>query len=168
MCTMKYLARLLLALVALGGHWTAHAQDRTTADQQIVLKQLQTEQRAIYASNLGLTDEESRAFWPIYDEYETAIKKVIDARVELLNDYAARYRTLSDEEARAMLGRIWQAEQDALKIRRRYSSKVRAVLPGAKALRYVQLQARIDNVLMGRILSLVPLAPITDELSRGS
>lgn len=37
-----------------------------------------TGKRAVYVQVLGLTDEESRAFWPVHDEYEAKVKKVDD------------------------------------------------------------------------------------------
>lgn len=152
------IAMLLLALATIGAPCVAQTQDTTAVDQQVVLARLATNQRAVYALNLGLTDGESKAFWPIYDKYEADIKKVTDQRLELLNEYAGKYRTLSDTDAEAMLARIWSSEHEALRVRQKYAKQVQKVLPGVKALRYVQLQARIDNLLLGRVMSQVPLA----------
>ncbi|MCM2311118.1 MAG: hypothetical protein NDI84_06900 [Steroidobacteraceae bacterium] len=149
---------LALALATIAPPCIAVTGDDSSVDQQIALKQLETDQRAVYALNLGLTDAESRAFWPIYDEYATTIKKVTDQRLQLLNEYAAKYQTLSDADAEAMLAKLWRSEQESLRIRRLYAKKVQEVLPAVKALRYVQLQARIDYALQGRVISLVPLA----------
>jgi hypothetical protein len=150
---------LTLALATFASPSVAQqSQDGTRADQQIVLKRLETDQRAAYALNLGLTADESKVFWPIYDQYEADMKKVTDQRLALLNEYAGKYRTLSGDDATAMLATFWKCEQEALKVRQRHSKQVQAVLPAVKALRYVQLQARIDNHLVGRVLSQVPLA----------
>ena len=48
------------------------------ADEQILLKQVMTDKRAVYANNLEMTGTESAAFWPVYDEYEAKIKKLDD------------------------------------------------------------------------------------------
>ena len=148
---------LLLSMVAFPS--LAQTQESVKADEQIAVKQLETNQRAVYALHLGLTDEESQVFWPIYDAYEAEIKKVTDQRLELLDRYADRYRTLSDADAEDMLEKLWQSEHEALRVRERYARKVRKILPGVKALRYVQLQAGIDNSQLSRVMSLVPLAP---------
>lgn len=151
---------LALALAfALTAHpCVADTTDRSMIDQQIVIKQIETDQRSLYALNLGLTEQESRAFWPIYDEYESAIKKVTDRRLALLNEFAGKYHQLTDADAESLLARLWESEQESLRIRQRYARKVQQVLPGVKALRYVQVQARIENALMGKFISLVPLA----------
>ena len=136
----------------------AQAQESVKADEQIILKQIQTDRRAVYAMNLELTDQESKAFWPVYDEFEAAMKKVTDARLELLNQYAAKYDALNDADAKQLLGRRMQLDKEAFTLRQKYAKKVQQVLPSVKALRYVQLQDRIDNVLAGNMYSLIPLA----------
>ena len=153
---MRFALLALALLVATP--WTVQAQDSIKTDEQIIIKQIQTDRRAVYAQNLALTEDQGRVFWPIYDEYEAAAKKVTDARLELLNDYAARYAALTDADADAMLATRMKLDQDALAIRQKYAKKVRKALPGVKALRYVQLQDRIDNILAGQAFALIPLA----------
>ena len=43
------------------------------ADEQILLQQVMSDRRAVYAANLGLTDSECRACWPFYDVYEAKV-----------------------------------------------------------------------------------------------
>jgi hypothetical protein len=152
------IATLALAVVAFASPMIVHAQDSTRADEQIIIKQVQTDRRAVYAANLNLTDEESKAFWPIYDEYEGAIKKVADKRLALLDQYAAKYDSLTNEDADAMLAERMKLDKEYLAIRQKYAKKVQKALPSVKALRYVQLQDRIDNMLASNIYSLIPLA----------
>jgi hypothetical protein len=156
---MRFLS--LAFVIALGTVATpglAVAQEGVKADEQIIIKQIQTDRRAVYAQNLELTEQESKAFWPIYDEFEGAMKKITDARLELLNEYAEKYDALNDADAKQMLGRRLQLDQQAFALRQKYAKKVEKVLPSVKALRYVQLQDRIDNLLAGNMYSLIPLA----------
>jgi hypothetical protein len=151
------LASLALALVVAAPHVTL-AQSSVKADEQIILKQIQTDRRAVYTQNLNLTEEESKAFWPIYDEYEAAMKKVTDARLELLDQYAAKYDALTDADANGMLATRLKLDNEAFTLRQKYAKKVQKALPSVKALRYVQLQDRIDNILAGNMYSLIPIA----------
>ena len=147
---------VVVAAVATPG--LAFAQEGVKADEQILIKQIQTDRRTIYAQNLELTEQESKAFWPIYDEFESASKKITDARLELLNQYAEKYDALTDADARQMLGRRMELDKQAFTLRQKYAKKVQQALPSVKALRYVQLQDRIDNLLAGNMYSLIPLA----------
>jgi hypothetical protein len=151
-------ASFALALAMLADPHVALAQDSVKADEQILIKQIQTDRRAVYAQNLGLTDDESKAFWPIYDEYEAAMKKVTDARLELLDQYAARYDALTDADAKDMLATRNKLDTEAFTLRQKYAKKVQQAIPSVKALRYVQLQDRIDNVIAGNLYTLIPIA----------
>ena len=149
---------LAIAAAAVATPGPAAAQEGVKADEQIIISQIQTDRRAVYAQNLELTEQESKAFWPIYDEFEGAMKKVTDARLELLNQYAEKYDALGEADAKQMLGRRLELDKQAFALRQKYAKKVQQVLPNVKALRYVQLQDRIDNILAGNMYSLIPLA----------
>lgn len=128
------------------------------ADEQILLQQVMTDRRAVYAANLGLTDSESRAFWPIYDEYEAKVKKLNDRFLDLVNRYVADYEKLTDAEAAGMLKEKMAIEKDRMALKQAYTKKVAKVLPAKKALRYAQIETRIDNMLRRDVYGLIPLA----------
>lgn len=152
------IASLALALVVAASPLVSNAQQGVKADEQIVIKQVQTDRRAILSANLGLTEEESRVFWPIYDQYEQDMKKVTDQRLAMLDEYAAKYETLTDADADGLLKTRYKLDEQSTAIKVKYAKKVQKALPSTKALRYVQLQDRIDNVIAGELLSLIPMA----------
>jgi Spy/CpxP family protein refolding chaperone len=117
-----------------------------------------TDKRSVYAKNLGLTESESRAFWPIYDEYEAAAKKLDDRFLENLNNFANKYDTLTDVDAKAVLKEKMAIEKDRMALKQKYTAKVAKVLPPKKALRYAQIETRVETVLRSNVYSLIPLA----------
>lgn len=139
----------------------AHAQDATAgtkADEQILLKQVMTDKRAVYAENLGLTESESAAFWPIYDEYEAKVKKLDDDFLKLVDSFANKYDTLTDDEAAKMLKTKLSIEKQRAALKQTYTMKIAKVLPAKKALRYAQLETRIEIMVRSRVYGLIPLA----------
>jgi hypothetical protein len=152
------IASLALALVVAASPLVSNAQQSVKADEQVVIKQVQTDRRAVLAANLQLTEAESRAFWPIYDQYELEMKKVTDQRLAMLDQYAAKYDALTDADADVMLNTRYKLDEQAMKTRVKYAKQIQKALPSVKALRYVQLQDRIDNILAGEMYSLIPLA----------
>jgi hypothetical protein len=136
----------------------AMSQEGMKADEQILLQQVMTDRRAVYASNLGLTDSESRAFWPIYDEYEAKVKKLNDRFLDLVNRYVADYEKLSEQDAAGMLKEKMAIEKERMDLKQAYTKKVAKVLPAKKALRYAQIETRIDNMLRRDVYGLIPLA----------
>jgi len=151
---------LALAIVPLVSN-AADSQEPTQgvmADQQILLKQVQTDKRAVYVQNLGLSDNESRAFWPVYDEYEAQAKKLDDRFLALVTDFANKYDTLTDADAKAMLAEKMAIEKKKMDLKQRYTAEIAKVLPPKKALRYSQIETRIEILLRSQVFGLIPLA----------
>ena len=137
----------------------AQAQNAGLAtDEQILLKQVMTDRKAVYANNLKLTEEESKKFWPIYDAYEAEVKKVNDRFLANLNRFVENYDTLSESDAADVLKEKMAIEKQREALKQEYTRKVAKVLPPKKALRYAQIETRVDNMLRRDVYSLIPLA----------
>ena len=160
------IARILVTLMALAGGTlplTAFSQDEApdqglVADEQILLKQVMTDKRAVYANNLEMTGTESAAFWPVYDEYEGKLKKLDDRFLNLVNNYAAKYDTLTDAEATSGLKEKMAIESERADLKQKYTKKIAKILSPKKALRYAQLETRIEIAVRSQVYSLIPLA----------
>ena len=157
------IASLAVALAVAAFPVLTHAQaapatQSVKTDEQIILKQVQTDKRAVYAQNLQLTDSESRAFWPVYDEYEVKAKKLDDKFLDLVNSFAEKYGSMTDADAKAMLKTKMQLEKERMELKQAYTAKVAKVLPPVKALRYAQVETRIETMIRRDVYSLIPLA----------
>jgi hypothetical protein len=153
------LVPLALALIVTALPLASQAQQSgVAADEQVVLKQVLNDKRAVFANNLGLEDSESRAFWPIYDEYEGKAKKLDDRFLALLDNYANKYGSLTDADAAAMLKEKMAIEKDRAALKQTYTKKVAKVLPAKKALRYAQIETRVETLLRSQLYSIIPLA----------
>jgi Spy/CpxP family protein refolding chaperone len=150
---------LALALLVTALPTLVQAQDAGLAsDEQILLKQISTNKKAVYAENLGLTEEESAKFWPIYDEYEAKQKPLQDRFLANLNSFAEKYDTLTDEEATAILKEKMAIEKEGAALKQKYTAKIAKELPPKKALRYAQLETRVQNAVTRNVYTLIPLA----------
>jgi Spy/CpxP family protein refolding chaperone len=150
---------LALALLVTALPTVVQAQDAGLAsDEQILLKQVNTDKKAVYASNLGLTEEESAKFWPLYDEYEAKQKPLQDRFLANLNTFAEKYDTLTEAEAAAILKEKMAIEKEGAALKQKYTAKIAKVLPAKKALRYAQLETRVQNLIQRNVYSLIPLA----------
>jgi len=137
----------------------AQAQNAGLAtDEQILLKQVMTDRKAVYANNLKLTDDESKKFWPVYDAYEAEVKKVNDRFLANLNRFVENYDTLSESDAAEVLKEKMAIEKEREALKQEYTEKVAKALPPKKALRYAQIETRVDNMLRRDVYSLIPLA----------
>ena len=75
-----------------------------------------------------------------------------------MNRYVTDYEKLTDAEAAGMLKEKMSIEKDRMDLKQAYTKKVAKVLPAKKALRYAQIETRIDNLLRRDVYGLIPLA----------
>lgn len=138
----------------------APARAQTVADSlQLSREKIETQRRFIVGGALPLTEEEARAFWPLFEEYQKERAKV-DARADrLVVDYAAAYATLSDSRARAMLDELVAIEEERLRQRRSWIARMGKALPPRKLARYFQLEGKLEAVVRADLAQQIPLVP---------
>jgi hypothetical protein len=106
---------------------------------------------------MQLTEAESEAFWPVYNEYEQAMRKVNTKRVDVLRRLAAEYETLTDEQAEALLKESFDFQQERVKVRRSFMKKFAKALTGKRVARFYQIDSKIDSIIDFDIARTVPL-----------
>jgi hypothetical protein len=148
-----------LAIVALPHAARAQQVDEWTAIQQ-VQADLKADRQALVASNLPLTEEEARVFWPAYKEYRAEVEKLGDRMAKLIAAYAANFQTMTDAKADAFFKDLLAIDRDRLAVREKAVPKIRAVLPGQKAARFFQIENKLDAVVNVTLASEIPLVPV--------
>lgn len=158
---MKYFALLagLTMAMATNVSYAADSMNKAEVDQQIevVRSILQTEQRAVVASNLELTNKESGPFWKLYREYKNKQQKVNDQYVNIIKEFADKNATLNDQQAGKMLGEYMSYEKAYHKLRAKYSKKFSKILPEKKVFRFFQIENKIDAVVSLEMAKGIPL-----------
>jgi hypothetical protein len=160
MSTTKMLAVLFLATAPLQLHAQADDLDLGALNSAIAAQRQITEsqRQLLVAENLTLTESESTAFWPVYRAYRNDVSKIDDRAVALLTRYANEYLSLSDEQALALLKDSMKLDSDREKLKQRYVSRFRKVLPGVKVARYMQIEIRLDTITRLKLQTAIPLA----------
>jgi hypothetical protein len=118
---------------------------------------IQTKKKIIVATNMPLTEQESEAFWPVYNDYQQALHKVNDRTVKLLEGYASDYLTLTDEKAEEMLNEFLDIESEKVKLKKSYVKKFRKVLPDKKVTRYFQVENKLEAIIGFELADTIPL-----------
>ena len=156
---MKRLKYTLLTILTLSGVTLSAAVSAQSTDAiEVTRAAVQTERKAIVAAAMGLSEQESQAFWPVYNDFRAEMNKVIDRHVRLIRDFAAHYNSLSDEKAKAMVAEYLSIEKAKLKLRQRYVRKFEKVLPPKKVMRYYQTENKLDALVNVQLAREIPLA----------
>ena len=119
----------------------------------------QVDRQLFLADTLKLTEKEDAAFLPLYQSYRADIEKLGDGLVKLVLEYADAYPNVSEDRARKMLKQYLALEQKLAGKRAWYFKRAAKVLPAAKALRWAQLENRMDLGLRLQLAGTLPLVP---------
>lgn len=145
-----------LALFCCAVPTTAQAEGLLTQKEIAAAKEMVERKRNfVVIANLDLTDEEGKAFWPLYEEYRMKIREVRTRRIELIERYAERYNAdnVDDAFAESAIKEFLDIQSDTIKVRKKYWKKFRRIIPATKAARFYQLEnkmdAEIDYVIAG-------------------
>ncbi len=155
-----------LCILSLSGLLAAplqHASAQSDQDLIEVARSVVTaDRKAVVVAAMELTDTESKAFWPLYREYRSAMDKINDERMDLVLAYAKLYPNIPDAQAKQFLKTYTSLEQRHVEQRSSYLKKFEDVLPATKALRFAQVETRLDLLVYLNLAARVPLTPIAE------
>jgi hypothetical protein len=120
---------------------------------------MQKQKDELIAADMKLTEEEGKAFWPLYREYQEALRKLQDRSFKLLSEYAREREneTFTDQKAKTLLDEYMTIEREDLRLKRIYLEKFNRILPAKKVMRYFQLENKIAAVINYQSTQMVPL-----------
>jgi hypothetical protein len=149
---------LLAALCMLVVSAPVIAGEAADADIEVLRDSIRANKKALVAVNLALSDDEAKAFWPVYDRYEGELKAVNDRLLKVIDDYMANYKGLTDEKATTIVTDYLAVEEDRAKLRRNYLPEFAKALPGRKVARLYQIENKMDAVLRYDLAEEIPVA----------
>jgi hypothetical protein len=119
--------------------------------------EIQTERQAIVAENLSLTEEQAKAFWPLYRTYREEMQKLGDRAVALIEDYAKNYDTMTDVKAMALTKEFFEIQKKQVAIKTSWSPKFEKVIPGKAVARFFQIENKLDLIVQIEVAAEIPL-----------
>jgi hypothetical protein len=152
---MKSLA-LVIAVLALFAGMPAYAQTATD-ELETARTQIQADRKAIVSRLMVMTETESAAFWPVYNEYREEIRKVDDQLVDLSESYFKGADSLTDKQAQEMLSKWIKLRGDRLAVKKSYVKKFSKAIPTTKLIRYYQIENKMDAVVEYELAAAIPL-----------
>ena len=141
----------------------AFAQTDGSADtnMQILMDKVKADKKLLVASNMDLTDAESKNFWPLYEAYQKDLQQINERLGKTIASYAEAYNqgkgSISNDTAKKLLDEAISAEEQEVKLKRTYADKIGKVLPAAKTARYIQIENKIRAVIKVQLAQQIPL-----------
>ena len=149
----------LAGIFALLGLFISSSALAQQAREQVELSRsvVQTERQIIVANNMGLTEQEAEAFWPVYKDFQEALRKVSDRRADLILERAKEFNSLSGEKAQKMLKESLDIQAERTKLKQKFIGKFNKVLPPKKVVRYFQIENKLDSIIDYELAGSIPL-----------
>ena len=114
------------------------------------------EKKAVVSNFVHPTDLQKDAFWKLYDEYEIARKENGKKRIELLEQYAKTYKTITNEQADSWTKEVIKLSAATDKLIVTYYNKIKKVTNPVVALQFYQIEGYILTTIRMEILEGVP------------
>lgn len=133
------------------------AQDRAADNMEIVWEKVRADKKLFIAANMGLTEPEARAFWPVYEDYQKALDKLNGLTGKLIEDYARNYESMSNMVAKTIVDDHLAIEMERVKLMQSYLPRLRQALSEKKVVRYYQLENKIRAVVNFELARNIPL-----------
>ena len=125
----------------------ADSQKKNIDEYAALLRENVNVQRAqITGAVMALTPEESKKFWPIYDEYQKALNKLKDSRVQNFKIYTANYGQMTDEKADHAIKQELNLRKQRDELLARNYELVKQALGAETAARFLLIESQIENI----------------------
>ena len=154
---MKYTLSLIFILLFTTPVQAQSLSSEVKADIANSRAMINDKRNTALAFGMSFTDEETKAFWPLYRQYRTAMDNVGSRKLDVIIDYADHYDDMTQDKARDLLDRHMIYEEQALKVKQLYIEKFRLILPNTKVTRLMQIENRMDDAIALKLAEGIPL-----------
>jgi hypothetical protein len=137
----------------------ALAQTPAPTNMDILRQKVKADKKLVVAENLMLTEAEGAKFWPVYDAYQKELQQINERLKAVILAYADAYNKgpVTDATAKKLIEDASAVDDAEATLRRTALPKILAVLPAAKAARYVQIENKIRAVIRYELAAGIPL-----------
>jgi hypothetical protein len=137
--------------------FVAAQNESIESDIQILRANVRADKVEVVSREMQLSDQEAKAFWPIYNKYDADLTKLNDQRVALLREYADNYNNLTNDQVQSLARRSFDLQKQRLDLREDYFKKISRALSPKTAARFAQVEDRIDMLLNLQLEGSVPM-----------
>ena len=125
-------------------------------DVDMILDIFKTEKKSMVHDYMELDEEQSKVFWPIYDEYEEKRKALVQRRIDMLGGFADHHAKLSDDKAKEIANQFFTLRNDDYVLQKKYFKKISKAIGAAKATYFIQLEEYIRTAINYELDDVIP------------
>jgi hypothetical protein len=126
-------------------------------------KNIEAQRIAYITKELDLTPDESKVFWPVYNEYDAKRQKLKKSFKESGDFHKPDFDKLTEKEANQILDNQIIEAQKFLDLRKEYHTKFRSVLPAVKVLKLYDAEREFQKMLLDKMRQHKQSPPPSDK-----
>ena len=137
----------------------ASSSEKKNIDTYIALLRDNVRQQSaqITGAVMQLSPEESKKFWPLYDEYQTALVTLNDLRIQNLTNYATAFAELTDEKADQLIKQELNLRKQRDELLARSYERVKQSLGALTAARFLLIESQLQLIIDLQLDSHLPI-----------
>lgn len=141
------------------GLFAAFSASAQNAQLDHARAELQAGRDQIIREDLGLSETELAAFWPVYQEYVAALTPLRNRKADLISKFANAYQAgeFTDEFASWLIEENFAIKANWMKVQLDHVPQFREVVPVQTVARFIQLENKMDAEVDAQLALALPL-----------
>lgn len=143
---MKNIKKLIVLTFLVLVSFNAQAQEKSNKEKIEALK------AAFITEKLELTEQESKVFWPLYEDYQKDRKMLrVNNNVKDGRNSKPNFEEMTDAEVNNFIDRKLKLEEETALLKRSYFNKIKEVLPIKKVAKLIQVEKEFRHEVLKRL-----------------
>ena len=135
----------------------AIAQDKPADEMEILRERARADKKLVVATALALTEGEAKAFWPVYNAYQSDMITHYDKLLSLVDRFEKSYDSMTDQTATQLLNEYLALEANHIALLKAYVPRFQRVLPALKVARLYQIENKMRALVNYDLARQIPL-----------
>jgi hypothetical protein len=157
---MKQLVLLALGLFSLVSGIIAQSNKE---DIDLIQSAFGKDKKTLVSAYMQVPAKDSVAFWKLYDEYEDKRKQLGKDRINILQQYADQYDSLTDAQAGKLAQASISNDMQYSKLYETYFKKFSTVTGAKNAAKLFQLETYLQTIIRLAIMEHIPFVGQLDK-----
>jgi hypothetical protein len=145
-----------IVMVTMSGRTLAQPATDPDAMLEVVRADLRADKVAIVTAAMNFKAGEADKFWPVYRQYEAEVIKLNDDRIRMIRDYAKKFDSITDADAKMMAEQFFDWESRRTRLRKDYLSQFAKATSWVSAAKFFQVEHRLDLLVDLKLASELP------------
>ena len=149
-----------IAAVAVAMTMSAAGLALAEVSEELTMKEIQERRTEIVLDNLPMSEEQRKAFDPVYEEYRTEVVKLNKRLIGLIETFAKELDTASDERIDTIIREANSIRDGRVEARKANIDAFENAIGIRRTFRLYQIENKLNAIVAIQIAAIVPLIPV--------